>query len=340
MKPEPANPPPAWLTRAQLVGRDILANAPISIVDVGAAGAPPPNQAHLASVATYLGFDPDLRSPQTGNAFGFQKYSLLNRAISAQTRDHITFHLTKYPECSSVLTPDHDETHRYAIGEFFDVVGQSEVPAITLNAALEQAGLSRVDWLKLDTQGTDHDLLTSLDRQHFDRLLVVDVEPGVTAFYHGENSVTALHEHMLKNGFWLADLSPQRFPRLSVATIEALKLDRATIDLLDRNPFALELRYCRTVEFLEAQSFTARDFFALWLIAMANGHTAFAVEIATSLARRGWSAEQCQQLVTITLDHCRTSVAKPSLVSRLSQLLLPPLVLKLGRRLRRRFQRN
>ena len=56
---------PSWLAAALRATDVNLAATPISIVDVGAAGAPPPNQAQLASVSTYLGFDPDLRSPPT-----------------------------------------------------------------------------------------------------------------------------------------------------------------------------------------------------------------------------------------------------------------------------------
>lgn len=340
MSPDPCPAAaPTWLTAALQATNVDLNATPIGIVDVGAAGAPPPNQARLAPVSTYLGFDPDLRSPQIGNAFGFRRHSMINRAITPLPQDSVTFHLTKYPECSSVLLPDRDQTHRYAIGEFFEVVGRAVVPAITLDAAIEQAGLIRTDWLKLDTQGTDHDILLSLTPERFDQILAVDVEPGVTAFYHGENTATELHKHMLEKGFWLADLTSQRFPRLSVETIRQLSLSEADVALLDRNPFALELRYFRTIEFLESRAFTVRDYVAMWLIAMANNHTAYAIEVAKAAPRRGLSAEAAQALVDITLDVCRASARKqqPGLFRRTAELCLPPLVLGALRRLKRRL---
>jgi FkbM family methyltransferase len=328
-----------WLQAALSIASVDLASAPIGIVDVGAAGAPHPNLAAIASISTYLGFDPDLRSPQTGNNFGFQKYSMINRAVTPREQASVMFHLTRFPECSSVLQPDLDQTRSYAIGDYFETLGQSSVPAITLDAAIEQAGLHHIDWLKLDTQGTDFDLLTSLSSARFDQLLIVEVEPGVAPFYHGENTVAQIHAHMLQNGFWLAHLSQQRFPRISVDTIRSLGLTEADISLLDSNPFALELRYCRSIEFLKSRNFTARDYLALWFVAMANHHTGYAIEVATAARQHGLPTAACDALVQITLRSSRESLANHprAPLRRLAELCLPPLVMNSLRRVKRNF---
>ena len=41
------------------------------------------------------------------------------------------------------------------------------------------AGIDRIDWLKLDTQGTDLRLIESLGEPRFGTLMAVDAEPGV-----------------------------------------------------------------------------------------------------------------------------------------------------------------
>ena len=328
---------PDWLAAALGITAIDLASAPIGIVDVGAAGAPHPNLAGIASISTYLGFDPDLRSPQTGNHFGFQRHTMINRAVTSREQETVIFQLTRFPECSSVLHPDFDQTKLYSIGDFFEIVGQAAVPAITLDQAIEQAGLARIDWLKLDTQGTDFDLLISLSSSRFDQLLIVEVEPGIAPFYHGENTVMQMHEHMLKNGFWLADLSQQRFPRLSVDTIRSLGLGEADIALLDSNPFALELRYCRSIEFLKSRNFTARDYLALWFVAMANNHTAYAIEIAAATGQNGLSADACRALVQLTLKASRTNLSssRRAPLGRVAEACIPPIILNALRHLKK-----
>ena len=106
---------------------------------------------------------------------------------------------------------------------------------------MNQAKLDRIDWLKLDTQGTDLDLLKSLAAAQINQLLAVDIEPGVTAFYHDENRFSETHEFMLSRGFWLADLSQQKFPRISLRAIDSARLGPQDIERLNRNPFAFEL---------------------------------------------------------------------------------------------------
>src|SRR3954470_8141091 len=97
---------PDWLGAALGYTSIDRVSSPIGIVDVGAAGAPRPNLAAIASISTYLGFDPDLRSPQTGNHFGFQRHSMINRAVTPLEQETVIFQLTRFPECSSVLRPD------------------------------------------------------------------------------------------------------------------------------------------------------------------------------------------------------------------------------------------
>ena len=68
-------------------------------------------------------------------------------------------------------------------------------------------GLDRVDWIKLDTQGTDLRLIESLSDEVAATLMAVDAEPGIDAFYEGEDTFGDLHRAMIERGYWLADLS-------------------------------------------------------------------------------------------------------------------------------------
>ncbi|MES2692500.1 MAG: FkbM family methyltransferase [Verrucomicrobiota bacterium] len=330
-----AEPAPSWLVAALECAGGVFQSAPLSLVDVGASNAPPRNQKNLASIATYLGFDPDLRLPQAGNAFGFVRHTIVNKAIAAKSVDSVTFNLTRYPECSSTLLPNPAETDRYAIADFFDVVGQASVGAMTLEQAVATAGLSHVDWLKLDTQGTDYDILTSLSPARLAQLLVVDVEPGVVPFYTGENTVAQIHAKMLELGFWLADLNQQRFPRLSRDAVKALQLGAKDIAMLPGNPFALELQYCRSIESLEKQGRPLRDFLALWILAMANGHTAFSIDVALAARRRGLAPQHSDRLVTLALDAARQQTTPPqrSFARRAFDAVTPPLLARACRKI-------
>lgn len=150
----------------------ILQELPISIVDIGSSSSPPQNCIDIASISRYIGFDPDLREPQESADFGFVKHSIIDKAVVCSTQENITFYLTKYPQCSSTLYPNIDEYKNYSVADFFDVIDQLEVPSISLNLVLNQLDLSYIDWLKLDTQGTDYSILRSLNLEVYNKLLL------------------------------------------------------------------------------------------------------------------------------------------------------------------------
>lgn len=304
-----------------------LQELPISIVDIGSSASPPQNCIDIASISRYIGFDPDLREPQESADFGFVKHTIIDKAVVCSTQENVTFYLTKYPQCSSTLYPNIDEYKNYSVADFFDVIDQLEVPSISLDLVLNQLDLSYIDWLKLDTQGTDYSILRSLDLEVYNKLLVVDLEPGVTSFYRDENRFSDIHEFMLSNGFWLANLNQQRFPRISRITSQKLNLTAEDINVLGGNPFAFELQYFRSIEFLEKRGVDSRDFLIFWVLAMTNLHYAYAIEIAMSAEKFGIEYSVGNRLAAITLSYCQqqSKKQKNSKFNRIIKLFTPPI---------------
>lgn len=317
-----------WLTSCLDKELVILNELPISIIDIGSSASPPQNCIELASISRYIGFDPDSREPQESTSFGFAKHTIIDKAIVCSTEEDVTFYLTKYPQCSSTLYPNIDEYKHYSVAEFFNVIDQVQVPATSLNNVLEKLGLLYIDWLKLDTQGTDYSILRSLDLEVYNKLLVVDLEPGVTSFYKGENRFSDIHEFMLSNGFWLANFSQQRFPRISNVTSQKLNLTPEDIATLGDNPFAFELQYFRSIEFLENRGIELRDFLVFWILAMTNLHYAYAIEIAMSAEKFGIEYDVGNKLAAITLSYCQQQNKKQrvSKVNKMIKLLTPPIL--------------
>jgi len=326
-----------WLDLSLEGQRNIFSDFPISIVDIGASNSPPQNCLDIATISTYLGFDPDLREPQENHGFDFLRRIIVDKAVISLQQDYVEFYLTKYPQCSSTLCPDENEYKHYSVSPFFDVVDRVKIPSITLENALKSSHIKYIDWLKLDTQGTDLDILKSLDPLTINKLLAVDLEPGVTSFYNGENRFSDIHEYMLGNGFWLANLSQQRFPRISDSTVKKLSLTNEEIHLIGDSPFAFELQYFRNLDFLAKQNISFRDLFAFWILAMTNSHFAFAIEIAMFARQLELGDELSDKLVSITLQLCRhqNEIKKGSFLRNLFTLISPPIFFKLLRKLKR-----
>src|SRR5262249_32212833 len=123
-----------------------------------------------------------------------------------------TLHLTRSPLCSSTLQPRAAALGDWAFGEMFEVTATREVPATTLHDALAAQNISRIDWLKCDTQGTDLRIFLSLPATWRARLLAVEFEPGLIDAYEGEDKFHEVMAAMAREPFWLAGLDVNHTP--------------------------------------------------------------------------------------------------------------------------------
>ncbi len=323
-----------WLTASRDLLEPYLRDRPVVLLDVGAAGAPPDVWRMLAPMAVYVGFDPDLRDRVEDDTSGFRRFVMVDKAVSDEDGSEVTFHLTTGPHCSSVLPPDPDRVGDYAFADLFAVERTATVAATSFQAALADVGVHGIDWLKLDTQGKDLDLLTSLPRRVRRSLLAVDVEPGLDAYYRGENTFEQLHAHPCMQGFWLSRLDLQQNPRVASTTRRALPAD-IDAGALPGSPTAAEARYLRTVAHLDATGADVRAHACLWLFAMADDRPGAALDVAARLG--DIEADLGEALRDLTLAAVRTEQRRRARsMGGVAKRVLPESLHPLARKLRDR----
>lgn len=273
-----------------LIGLLRMAEITPVLVDVGASGDPPQVWSPIASQSIYMGFDPDLRAMTTTTEGRYQKSVIVNSAVTADaSAAALNFYLTRSPYCSSTLPPDNDSLSSYLFADLFTVERQATVPAVTVAKAAELAGLSYLDWLKTDSQGTDLRIFESIPENERQSVLAVDIEPGLIDAYVGEDLFVDAHQAMLRDGFWLARLEVHGAARISTGTAERLIADsgmhhRVLEAALRPSPGWVEARYMRTTARLEGGD--ARAHVLLWVFAMLDAQPGFALEVSEAYAQR------------------------------------------------------
>jgi FkbM family methyltransferase len=302
------------VARSRLRALDLLADAGVSLtlVDVGASLAPFAPFRPLLDVATYVGFDPDRRELHTLS--GGRRIVVERAVVADPDAGEATFFLTRNPTCSSTLRPLAGEVAAYLHAYRFEVVGEEVVPATTLAKALAGVGLDRVDWIKLDTQGTDLRLLAGLDGGLFSTLMAVDAEPGFDPFYAGEDTFGDLHRHLVDRGFWLADLALVTGVRLRPGTYDALlgartRLGRRLHEFaLKTSPTAGGPRYLRTLASLAGAG--RDDHLRLWACAFASGNHPYALDVIAETRSRFGADPPVPALVDATVRANRAGVRR------------------------------
>jgi len=242
----------------------------------------------LLPISVYVGFDADFVGTHTARR---AKRSLLLQTLIREPGNGATVPLfiTRNPTSSSTLEPNGDRVRLYAFSHRFDVIRTETMAAKTLDAVLDENRLDRIDWLKLDTQGTDLRIALSLSAARFDQLLCIDVEPGFDDYYRGEDTFAPTHRELTARGFFLAHAAVQGAPRIDRAVAEARlglnsRLGRHLAEMtLPTSPTAIEARYLRTIESMDAASVSM--WLRLYACASASGLHGYALEVADALCQ-------------------------------------------------------
>jgi Methyltransferase FkbM domain len=259
-----------------------LEAAPPVLVDVGAAQGIHPKWRSIAKYSVCVAFEADERelASVTSESAGFRRLTTFNRIAAERPSDAEQFHLTASPFCSSRLAPIHDRLARYAFAPLFRVERTVDLPAVDLRGILASLGLERIDWLKLDSQGTDLRLFRSLG-ELADAVLVVELEPGIIDAYDGEDRLVDVLDDLGRRGFWVSELTVHGSTRIE-SDLARRELGERAATYLDichkRAPGWAEIEYFN--DLADEDSFGKRELLLGCAFAFKRGHNAFALELA------------------------------------------------------------
>jgi len=263
------------------------------LADIGASVGFPEMWGPIAAQSIYLGFDPDLREPREETQGVFFKSIVVDEAVTEDPSvSEAVFYFTKSPTCSSTLRPDVQSLSDYVFSDLFAVEKEGRVRATTLNVVLERFQLSGIDWLKVDSQGTDYRLFESLSPDVRARVLAVDIEPGLMDAYLGEDLFVDAHQKLVRDGFWLSNLEVQGTARMSEQTVSHLLatepgLSRdGLMQAIRTSPGWVNARYLRTLSSLASAQCGKRQYALLWIFSMIDNQIGYAADIVLEYEKK------------------------------------------------------
>jgi len=128
-------------------------------------------------------------------------YHVLPLAVSP-TDGYVQFHRNELETTSSLLPLDRAALTEWKGGERFGETTTYTVPSVRLDTFLKQAGIETVDYLKIDAQGADLDVVRSLGAR-MDSVKKLEIEVTVIdrPVYQGQPQADAVLAAMTDMGF-------------------------------------------------------------------------------------------------------------------------------------------
>lgn len=123
-------------------------------------------------------------------------------AALAERAGERTLHVTAESACSSLYPPDPAMVARYPELAAMRPVGEQRVSAITLDEWWRADGAGRVDFVKLDTQGSELDILRGAERM-LGSVWGLEIEVEFNPLYRGQPLFADVDGFLRAHGFVL-----------------------------------------------------------------------------------------------------------------------------------------
>ncbi|HEY8733033.1 MAG TPA: hypothetical protein VIL90_00615, partial [Puia sp.] len=258
----------------KIMRSEYFADDPPVLIDIGASGGLHPKWKYIAKYAYCVAFDADERefkiTEQTNS--GYKKLIHINRIVTDFPSASATFYLTRSPYCSSLLEPDEERLRPWLFKPLFQVEKVTSLPTVTLAETLQSAGISYIDWFKIDTQGTDLRLYKSIPDNIREKILFAEFEPGIMDAYKGEDKLYSVMQEMHAEGFWLSSMNIKGTQRLQSKYVKQLG-GFLSERIIRTSPGWAELSYFRNPE-----GFSCRNLLLMIVFSIFERQYGFALE--------------------------------------------------------------
>lgn len=188
----------------------IYRERPLVLADVGARGGLKKNWQIARAHLRVLGFEPDVQEftrlvkqnpPQPGGD------AVFNVALHSQAGT-ITLNVARDAGLSSIFEPNVDFLRAFPDVDRFEIIDRRTVSTDTLDHVLASNGISGLDFIKVDTQGSELGVLEGAAKSLDASVTGVEVEIEFAPIYRNQPLFSDVDAYLRRHGFQLFDLRP------------------------------------------------------------------------------------------------------------------------------------
>lgn len=200
-----------------ILANGILLGHEMAVIDVGAAGGVHPIWQLFGDSLKVFGFEPNEEQfkglPQS------EKIHYFNVALG-RTREEKRIFITRWPYSSGIFPPNMNFHRRFPSAKGMEIIRQESFKTMDLDYFLSLNGDVDIDFIKLDTEGSELEILEGA-LVTLRKVLAVEIEVAFTEFNVGRSLFADVDLFMRKNGFSLYDLDTYRHSRAVLPSLES-----------------------------------------------------------------------------------------------------------------------
>lgn len=209
---------------AKLTQRLVLDKAfksrPFVLVDVGARGGFSPQWSVFGDQLESVGFEPDAAECERINGASTDPNLRVYPFALHRAKGKHPFYITKFPNSSGFYPIDMSIAKRFPIWEPLSVDRVTDISTVDFDSFADEHGIGYVDFIKLDTEGSELDILEGALRTIDGSVLGVTSEALFAPWHSGQRVFADLDGFLRGQGFALYDLSILKFARNALPSFQ------------------------------------------------------------------------------------------------------------------------
>ena len=198
---------------AMLVQNRVIESRQLVALDVGARGGFEPFLNLYIPLIRKIGFEADPAECERLNQIFFQKNEQYYPYALHRDKGKRTFYVTESPYGGGFYCPNRLYAQRFYSGHNKRVIKTIEMETFDFDTVAQENHIEYVDYVKLDTEGCELDILAGAEKFVRDSFLVINSEAWIQPFHDQQPVFSDLDAHLRARGFFLFELFPYRHER-------------------------------------------------------------------------------------------------------------------------------
>ena len=200
-----------------LVGSQAFARRPFVVVDVGARGGFESHWRFYGAQIELIGFEPDAEECEKLNQQASTSRHRYFPVALHQSKGKRPFFITVYPASSGFYRPDTEFVKRFPWDDTLTVKNVVEVETTDLVSSLDEHGITYVDFIKLDVEGAELDVLKGAEKVLRSSVIGLSVEVEFVPVHESQPLFRDVDQYLSLLGFMLYDLQLHRHSRRTLS---------------------------------------------------------------------------------------------------------------------------